>query len=141
MTYRSKRAKSRELSDKDLLDNISAIIKGISDLYSDLEPLDDELIDRINSNKIPNKDLVLDDGKIPLLKRYVNRIVDVEKMLKLYPHIYQLGLVQRFSVNELVNVVEDKDMVLKIVKECMVDNPKTAVKYVNQSYMNKKKRR
>lgn len=127
--YKERRLEIRGLPHQELLDKIGELSVEIRNLFTKLEPYEMELIDRINKKQLPRKNLVINDNTVVALKKYANKLIRVDKLQEKYPHIYQLGLKSVFSPIELVDTLEDKTLVLDLIRECGVYNPKLELRY------------
>jgi hypothetical protein len=68
------------------------------------------------------------DNGFVVLKYYMEKVIDYNKLKLKYPEIYNYGLISTFSFKEASQFI-DKTLAGQIIKDCIVRNPKFELHY------------
>ena len=83
--------------------------------YAEINSLEKEIIKEMVETD--NKIIDLDKATQATLVWVVDKEIDYDKLVKLYPDIYKLGLKPTFSTNQALNSVSP-NLLNKIIKDC-----------------------
>ena len=100
---------------KQKLDRLQEIKSNIRLEYAEMDILKKDIVkEMVETN---NKVIDLSNGKQATLVWAVENKIDYDKLMKLYPDIYKLGLKPIFSTKQALNSVSPK-LLNKIIKDC-----------------------
>lgn len=100
---------------KQKLDRLQEIKANIRLEYAEMDILKKDIVKEMVETS--NKEINLGNGNQAVLVWAVENKIDYEKLMKLYPNIYKLGLKPTFSTKQALNSVSPK-LFNKIIKDC-----------------------
>jgi len=100
---------------KQKLDRLREIKGNIRTEYAEMDILKKEIVKEMVESD--NKIIELDKNTQATLVWVVDKDIDYDKLMELYPDIYKLGIKPTFSTKQALNSVSPK-LLTKIIKDC-----------------------
>ena len=100
---------------KQKLDRVQEIKSNIRLEYAEMSVLKKDIVKEMVETD--NKIVDIDKGSQATLVWVVEKNIDYDKLMKLYPDIYKLGIKPTFSTKQALNSVSP-NLLNKIIKDC-----------------------
>jgi len=110
---------------KQKLARLQEIKANIRSEYAEMDILKKEIVKEMVESD--NKIIDLDKNTQATLVWVVDKDIDYDKLMELYPDIYKLGLRPTFSTKQALNSVSSK-LLTKIIKDCAKQSSKYNLK-------------
>jgi len=100
---------------KDKLARLQALKLNVKKEYVEINALKKDIVKEMVETD--SKEIAYDQNTKATLEWVVEKAIDYEKLMKLYPDVYRLGLKPTFSTRQALHSIS-KELLNKVIKDC-----------------------